>query len=175
MDGALVGVCGVYFLLLTGIHEGVQMQGNWHGGDVRVLLSDGILSISKIRPILLIIYKWFQKKLGLIFPIIINTALGSILLGHTLLLPIHLRHCPRCCRFLGLLVFTRPDIPWEAQRDALTCVPNLIRSRLVAGAEREVCRLDLPYKLRLKPDVGLVLGYGRVQVEWLRFVDSERG
>lgn len=111
----------------------------------------------------------------LVFEIVVDR--GALVLGHALLLPVHLGDLPARRGLVGLLVVPNLDEAGEAQADALLAggVDALLAAGLVPRAERQVSRLDLPDVLRLEPDVGLVLAAGRVRVEGLGAVDGDGG
>lgn len=83
--------------------------------------------------------KDMQELRASVLKIVIHSSLASILLLNRLLLAVHLRHGPRGCCLLGLLIVSGLDESGEAKRYALSspgCPHELIRRRLVSGTER---------------------------------------
>lgn len=100
------------------------------------------------------------SKVKSILKVIISA--GPLVLTHTLLPMVHFGNHPRRARLIRLLVIPLLDEARKPQTDALGPARHLLGRSLVPGAEREICRLDLPHVARLKPDVWLVLVAGRV-------------
>lgn len=112
-----------------------------------------------------------KPKSSSILEIIINRR--ALVLRHALLLLIHLHHHPAPRRLLGPLILPFLDEAREPEADALAAgVAEGVAPGLVAGAEGQVGRLDLPDEAGLEPDVRLVLGDGGVGVERFGPVDD---
>jgi len=107
-----------------------------------------------------------------ILEIVINSR--PLRLGHTLLLPIHLRNLSATSCHIRLLIISNLDKSGEPQTDSFlsTVVDTFLAASFVARAESQVCGFDLPDVLGLEPDVGLMLGRAGMRVEGLGPVDG---
>ncbi len=121
-------------------------------------------------PFALLPYPPMTTKLS-ILKIIIGGR--PFLLRDALLLLIQFHHHAARRGLLRFLVLALLDEAGEPQTDALAAgVGQGVAPGLVARAEREIGGLDLPDEAGFEPDVGLVLGHGRVGVEGLGPVDD---
>jgi hypothetical protein len=98
-----------------------------------------------------------------------------LILRHTLLLSIHLRHLSRSSSHIWFLIIPHADKPWESQTDALLPINAFLTSRFIPRTQRQVGSLDFPDVARLEPDVWLVLVTRRVGVEGFRAINDDGG
>lgn len=98
-----------------------------------------------------------------------------LILRHTLLPPIHLSNLPTRRSIHSLLIIPHADEARESQTNTLLTrgVDALFATGLVARAEGQVSRFDLPDVAGLEPDVGLVLRSRGVGVEGFGALDND--
>lgn len=109
---------------------------------------------------------------ALVLEVVIHSR--ALILGHTLLLVVHLHHLPTTRCFIRFLVISDLNKSRKSQTDTLlaTGVEPLLHTRLVPRAQRQVRSANLPDIPGLEPDVRLVLATRRVRIEGLRSVDN---